>query len=67
MEVINLRFYTMGKFQNSEYIGGEETVIMNIDPDLFSYTVVMEHVKDDLGYTEIGGIYMKDRDRKSVV
>lgn len=31
---------------------------MGVDPDLFSYTVLMEHVKDDLKYSEIGGIYI---------
>lgn len=30
-----------------------------MEPDRFSYSVLMEHVKDDVGYTEIGGVYVK--------
>lgn len=55
---MHLRFYHQGEFQSTRYAGGKETVIMNVDPDRFSYTVLMEHVKDDLGYSEIGGIYV---------
>lgn len=59
-QVFNLRFYHMGKFRNGQYVGGKETVIMNVDPDMFSYSVLMEHVKDDLKYTEVGGIYKRN-------
>lgn len=55
-EIVNLRFHHKGKFQHIGYIGGEETVIV-ANPDLFSLPVLMEYVKDDLTYTEIGGIY----------
>ncbi|KAL8154564.1 hypothetical protein AgCh_000074 [Apium graveolens] len=55
----NLRFFYLGKFQNSEYIGGKDGLIAGVKPDRFSYTVLMEHVKDDLKYSEIGGIYIK--------
>lgn len=59
---MHLRFYHKGKFQNSRYVGGEETAVMFVDLDRFSYTVLMEHVKDDLKYTEIGGIYVSKGD-----
>lgn len=29
-----------------------------VDADRFSYTVLMEYVKGDLGYSEIGGVYI---------
>lgn len=32
--------------------------MLYVDADLFSYTVLMEHVKDDLEYSEIGGVYV---------
>lgn len=56
---IFLRFYHKGKFQNTQYVGGKEYVV-DVNPDLFSFTVLMEHVKDDLDYTEIGGIYIRN-------
>lgn len=58
-KVFILRFHHMGKFQNGQYVGGKETLIMNVDPDLFSFSVLMEHIKDDLKYTEVGGIYKR--------
>ena len=30
-----------------------------VEVDRFSFSVLMEYVKDDVGYTEIGGIYVK--------
>lgn len=57
--MFNLRFHHQGQFQSTRYAGGKETVVMDIDPDLFSYTVLMEHVKDDLQYSEIGGVYIE--------
>ncbi|GET04312.1 uncharacterized protein LOC108203842 [Rhizophagus clarus] len=58
-KMFNLRFHHQGQFQSTRYAGGKETVVMDIDPDLFSYTVLMEHVKDDLQYSEIGGVYIE--------
>lgn len=58
--LLNLRFYHMGKFQNGQYVGGKETEIMNVESDLFSYPVLMEHVMNDLEYTEIGGVYKRN-------
>ncbi|KAL8148905.1 hypothetical protein AgCh_006058 [Apium graveolens] len=61
-EYFHIRFYHMGKFQNTKYVGGEQSVILGVDPDRFSNTVLMEHVKDDLKYCEVGGIYIRNND-----
>ncbi|XP_065870008.1 uncharacterized protein [Euphorbia lathyris] len=54
-----IRFHHKGEFLKTKYSGGICTKISNsVDADRFSYTVLMEHVKDDVGYTEIGGIYV---------
>lgn len=56
-----LRFFHKGHFSKTEYIGGLCNQIPEyVDADRFSYTVVMEYVKDDLKYTEIGGVYVKN-------
>ncbi|KAL8102455.1 hypothetical protein AgCh_027084 [Apium graveolens] len=39
----NLIFFYLGKFQNSEYVGGRDGLIAGVEPDRFSYTVLMEH------------------------
>lgn len=57
-QLVCLVFHHKGKFQNNEYTGGKEDIVA-IKPDRFSYTVLMEHVKDDLKYSEIGGVYVK--------
>ncbi|KAL8125423.1 hypothetical protein AgCh_012929 [Apium graveolens] len=57
-KVVHLRFHHQGEFQGTHYIHGEETNIWVVDTEKFSYTVLMEHVKDDLEYSEIGGIYV---------
>lgn len=55
-----LRFFHKGHFSKSQYIGGLCTEIPEyVDSDRFSYTVVMEYVKDELKYKEIGGVYVK--------
>lgn len=55
-----LRFYHKGEFQKNKYSRGScFTIAEAVDPDKFSYTVIMEYVKDDLGYNEIGGVYVK--------
>lgn len=56
-KLIHIRFHHQGEFQSTQYAGGIETVIWGVDIERFSYTVLMEHVKDDLEYSEIGGIY----------
>jgi hypothetical protein len=57
--IIHLRFHHQGEFQSARYHGGIETDVPGVDTDIFSYTVLMEHVKDDLEYSEIGGIYVR--------
>ena len=55
---IHLRFYHQGEFQTNRYVGGNETDVQAVELDRFSYTVLMEYVKDDLKYSEIGGVYV---------
>lgn len=55
-----LRFHHKGEFQKNKYSHGQANIIAEaVDPDTFSYSVIMEYVKEDLGYTEIGGVYAK--------
>lgn len=55
-ESVTIRLHHSGHFLKTKYSGGLlETYGM--DPDLFSYSVLMEFVKD-LKYNEIGGIYV---------
>lgn len=55
-----LRFHYKGQFQKTKYSNGTCTKITEpADSDRFSFSVLMEHVKDDVGYTEFGGIYVK--------
>ena len=56
---IHVRFYHAGEFNKTSYIGGESFTITRVELDTFSYTVLMEFVKDYLHYTEIGGVYSK--------
>jgi len=53
----NLRFHHKRKFRKNGYVSGEEVIVKDVDLDRFSYTVLMEFVKEELEYTEIGGIY----------
>lgn len=47
-------------FTKTKYVGGTCTELTElVDADRFSYTVLMEYVKGDLGYSEIGGVYIK--------
>ena len=55
---VYLKLHHQGQFQCTRYAGGEQTIVMDIGPDLFSYTVLMEHVKDELLYAEIGSFYI---------
>ena len=55
-----LRFYHKGQFVKNKYLCGKCTKIpLGVEVDTFSFSVLMEYVKDDLGYTEIGEIYVK--------
>ncbi|XP_065865716.1 uncharacterized protein [Euphorbia lathyris] len=54
-----IRFHHKGEFLKTKFSNGTCTEIANsVDADLFSYSVLMEYVKNDLGYIEIGGIYI---------
>ncbi|KAL6530264.1 hypothetical protein OROHE_014617 [Orobanche hederae] len=54
---VHIRFHHKGKFMKSGFVGGQETTVTDVELDRFSYSVLMEHVKEDLKYTEIGGVY----------
>ena len=58
-EIVKLRFHHKDKFQQKGYFGGEETIIVT-NPDMLSLPVLMEFFKDDLKYTEIGGVYRRN-------
>lgn len=54
----NIRLHYDGEFQRTSYVGGKSFLVRRVDMDCFSYTVLMEFVKDYLHYTEIGGVYI---------
>lgn len=57
-KTVNVRLYYQGEFKKTVYVGGETLLVNRVEVDTFSYTVLMEYVKDYLHYTEIGGIYI---------
>lgn len=58
-KVFKLKFHHKGEFLKARYADGTTTMVLHVEADRFSYTVLMEQVKEDLKYTEIGGIYIK--------
>lgn len=48
-----------GEFTEDKYVGGLLVTVKDFDLDVFSYSELMEWVKD-LGYTEIGGVYVRE-------
>lgn len=56
---ITFRLHHSGEFFKKKYVGGKCETYGNMDLDLFSYSVLMEWVKD-LNFTEIGGVYVKE-------
>lgn len=55
-----LRFYHKGQFLKTKYHSGTCIKIPDVmEPDRFSYSVIMEYVKEAAGYAEIGGVYVK--------
>lgn len=55
-----LRLHHKGQFLKTKYQCGTCIKIPDVmESDRFSYSVIMEYVKDVAGYTEIGGIYAK--------
>lgn len=65
-KIFHLRFHHRGEFQETTYVGGVETLVEGIDSDIFSYTVLMEHVKEDLHYSAVGGIYVKSGKERGI-
>ncbi|KAL1808755.1 hypothetical protein ACET3Z_025745, partial [Daucus carota] len=57
---INVRFFYNGAFHRRSYVGGETHAINRAEAEEFSYTVLMEFVKDYLKFTEIGGVYIPE-------
>lgn len=57
--MFHAKFHHQGQFVKGKYIGGKCNTISKVEPDIFSYTVLMELVKS-LHYTEIGGVYIKE-------
>ncbi|KAL8155909.1 hypothetical protein AgCh_001095 [Apium graveolens] len=56
-KTVNLRLRYERKFKKITYIGGKHFFLMGLEVESFSYSVLMELVKDQLHFTEIGGIY----------
>ncbi|KAL8116807.1 hypothetical protein AgCh_023101 [Apium graveolens] len=54
---VNVRLHYKGKLKKTSYIGEKHFIVMGLDVESFSYSVLMELVKDNLHFTEIGGIY----------
>ncbi|KAL8155782.1 hypothetical protein AgCh_000985 [Apium graveolens] len=60
---VNVRLHHEGKFKKTSYVGGKHFIVIGLDVESFSYSMLMELVKDNLHFTEIGGIYA-NRGRK---
>ncbi|XP_074346497.1 uncharacterized protein LOC141685284 [Apium graveolens] len=60
---LNIRLHYAGQFQRKSYVGGKSLFVPNVDYDEFSFSVLMESVKDNLHYSEIGGVYIKEGNR----
>ncbi|XP_063940857.1 uncharacterized protein LOC135149316 [Daucus carota subsp. sativus] len=59
-KVVIIRLNYDGIFKKDSYAGGKSFAVSKLDTEEFSYSVLMEFVKDYLHLTEIGGIYMGD-------
>lgn len=55
---LHVRLHHAGDFKKTVYVGGTSLLVPSVDVDTFSYSVLMEYVKDYLEYTEIGGVYI---------
>lgn len=58
---MTFRVHYKGEFGINKYLGGMEMTYKDVDLDYFSYSELMEWVKD-LGFTEIGGIFVKNEE-----
>lgn len=59
-KVVTIRLYYNGVFKQNTYSGGRSFGVNRVDVDEFSYTVLMEYVKDYLHFSEIGGVYIRN-------
>lgn len=59
-KTVNVRLYYSGVFHRRSYSGGDSLLVNRVETDLFSYSVLMEFVKDYLKFTEIGGVYINE-------
>lgn len=57
---MTVRLYYEGIFKKTTYSGGKTFAACRVDTEEFSYSVLMEYVKDYLHLTEIGGVYTRD-------
>ena len=55
---VNIRLYYKGEFRRTTYCGGDKMLVPRVLVDEFSYSVLMEYVKDYLHFPEIGGVYI---------
>ncbi|CAH9082990.1 unnamed protein product [Cuscuta epithymum] len=63
-KVFSLNFITGGTFLKTKYFGGYRRKINNaIDVERFSYAVLMEYVKEDCSFEEIGGVYVPNANK----
>ncbi|KAL8108735.1 hypothetical protein AgCh_024996 [Apium graveolens] len=57
-KMINVRLHYDGQFQKASYVGGKSMLVTRMDVERFSYTILIEFVKDYRNFSEIGGIYI---------
>lgn len=57
-DTMTFHLHHNGEFTKEKYVGGSVITYGDMDLDLFSYSVLMEWVKE-LGYAEIGGVYVR--------
>lgn len=58
-KLVTVRLHYDRTFKKTTYSAGKSLVINRVDSAEFSYTVVMEYVKDYLKLSEIGGVYTR--------
>lgn len=59
---LHVRLHYAGEFHKTSYVGGK-SLLAPVDSERFSYSVLMEFVKDYLEFTEIGGAYIRKEKR----
>ncbi|KAL1823783.1 hypothetical protein ACET3Z_010561 [Daucus carota] len=56
--IIIVGLHYEGQFKKTTYVGGKHLVLSAVEVESFSYSVLMEFIKDNFHYSEIGGIYV---------